>query len=99
MSSDCEGEILCLFENDFSYMLRRKLIPQVENFPFLLKCFIRPIDFDVKPLKCHNWGDIYFHNNTIVIRIYGFLGRPFVLPRYVPLRIGFLEIMRQIAMF
>ena len=72
LSSDWNGENLCLFENDFAYMLRRKLIPQVDNFPFLLKCFMRPIDFDVKPTKCHNWGDIYFYNNTTIIRIYGF---------------------------
>ena len=89
---------MCLFENNFAYMLRRKLIPQIENFPFLLKFFIRPMDFDVKPPKCHNWGDIYFYNNTTMIKIYGFPRRPLVLLRYVPLRIGFLELVRQIAM-
>ena len=73
-------------------------MPLIENFPFFLKCFIRPMDYDVKPSKCHNMGDIYFYNNTTIIRIYGFPGRPFVLPRYVPLRIGFLEVMREIAM-
>ena len=30
--------------------------------------------------------------------MYSFLGRPFLLPRYVPLRLGFLEVMRQISM-
>ena len=79
-------------------MLRRKLVPWIENFPFLLKCFIRPMDYDVKPPKCHNWGDIYFYNSTTIIRIYGFLEKPFVLPRYVPLRLGFIEVMRQISM-
>ena len=71
---------------------------EIENFPFLLKCFIRPMGCDVNPPKCHNWGDIYFYNNTRVIGVYGFPGRPFVLPRYVPLRIGFLVVMKQIAM-
>ena len=92
------GANLGIFKNDFAYMLRRKLVPQIENFPFFLKFFIRPMDYDVKPPKFHNWGDIYFYNNTTIIRIYGFLGRPFVLPRYVPLRIRFLDVMRQIAM-
>ena len=50
-SSNWEEANLGLFENDFFYMLRRKLVSKIENFPFLLKCFIRPMDYDVKPLN------------------------------------------------
>jgi hypothetical protein len=98
LSQDWEGASATLFINDFVYSLRQRLKCQVEYFPSQLLSFLRPLDCKVVPLICHSWGDVYFYQNTTVIRVFGFPGKPMVLPRYVPLRLGFLEILRQICM-
>ena len=45
----------------------------------------------------HNWGDIIPYNVSTVIRVYGFLGKPHVLPFHVPLKIGIAELLWQIG--
>lgn len=92
-----EGSNVILFENEFGSVLRNRIFQNVSNFLQALRTFLRPIDCCVRPNMCHQWGDIYFYKHATIIRIYGFLGRRNVLPRYVPLRIRFLEVTRQIS--
>lgn len=47
LSSNWEGANAILFGNEFSYMIRKRLMHVVENFPLMLRTFLRPIDYKV----------------------------------------------------
>lgn len=44
----------------------------------------------------NNWGDVIPYYNCTILQVYGTRNIPHVLPRDVPLRIGFLEVMWQL---
>jgi len=60
-----------------------------------IKRFLRPKDFNGPPTMTHNWGDWYCLLDSTMIKVYGFEGTPFLLPKTVPDRIAYLEIARQ----
>lgn len=86
-----------LFEIFFGMALRRRIIPFVRYFIHFIFTFLRPINCNSILKLYHQWGDVYFYPHTTIIQNYGCLGRSFVLPRYAPRRIIFLEVMRQIG--
>lgn len=45
----------------------------------------------------HNWGDWYTYDDCTMIRVYGFEATPFLLPKIVPDKIAYLEIVRQLV--
>ena len=57
-----------------------------------IKRFLRPKDFN-GPID-HNWGDWYCLEGATMIRVYGFEDAPFILPKTVPNRVAYLEIVR-----
>lgn len=44
----------------------------------------------------HNWGDWYCYSNATIIKVYGFEDTPLILPKTVPNKIAYLEIVRQL---
>ena len=63
------------------------------RIPQALLELVRPKDHAKGILVSHNWGDIISYNVSIVIRVYGFLGKPHVLPFHVPLHIGIAKLL------
>lgn len=60
-----------------------------------IKRFLRPKDFNGPPTVGHHWGDWYCYIYSTMIRVYGFEDIPFLLPKIVPNRIAYLEIVRK----
>lgn len=62
-----------------------------------IKRLLRFADFGgPKTFKC-NWGDWYCFSDVTMIRVYGFEGSPLLLPKIMPDRIAYLEIIRQMG--
>lgn len=62
-----------------------------------VKRFLRPVDFGGPETIKYNWGDWYCFFNVTMIRVYGFEDAPLLLPKTVPNRIAYLEIIRQMG--
>lgn len=62
-----------------------------------IKRFLRPKDFSPESQIDYNWGDWYCHPNHTEIRIFGYEGKPYMLPITVPNRVASLEIVRQLS--
>lgn len=45
----------------------------------------------------HNWGDWYICQDFTYVRVFGFEGAPYVLPKPAPDKIAYLEIVRQMS--
>lgn len=58
-----------------------------------IKRFLRPKDFNGK--IDHNWGDLYCLEGATMIKVYGFEDAPFILPKMIPNKTAYLEIVRQ----
>ena len=54
---------------------------------------IRPNDHAKGLLVRHNWRDIIPYPISTIFRVYGFLGKPHVLPYQVPLKVGIAELL------
>lgn len=61
-----------------------------------IKRFIRPHEYGETRVN-HNWIDWYVCQDFSYVRIYGFEGTPYILPKLVPDRIAYLEIVRQLS--
>lgn len=77
----------------FSTKLRQALMVDVPRIPKELDDFLRPAERWPDLNISHNWGDVIPYNNCIVLRVFGTQFTPHILPREVPLRIGFLQVM------
>lgn len=62
-----------------------------------VKRFIRPVVFYERGMVNHKWGDLFVHKDFTCFKIYGFKGTPYLLPKLVPDRISYLEIVRQLS--
>lgn len=62
-----------------------------------VKRFLRLADIGRPKIIKHNWGDWYCFSNVTMIRVYGFEDSAFLLPKIVPNRIAYLEIIRQMG--
>ena len=58
---------------------------------------IRPKDHAKGPKDSHNWGDIIPYLVSTIFRVYGFQGKPHVLPYQVSLKVGIVEFLWQIG--
>ena len=67
------------------------------RIPQALLELVRPKDHAKGLLVSHNWEDIIPYNVSTVIRVYGFLGKPHILPFHVALKIGIAELLWQIG--
>ena len=81
------------FDRYFASKLRLLLRGDSPRIPQALLELVRPKDHAKGLLSSHNWGDIIPYNVSTVIRVYGFLGKPHVLPFHVPLKIGIAELL------
>ena len=69
------------------------LVGDSPKIPQSLLELIRPKDH-VKGLKVgHNWGYIIPYAVSTILRVYGFLGKPHVLPYQLPLKVGISELL------
>ena len=84
------------FDRYFASSLRFLLREGNPRIPQSLLALISPKDHAKGLLVSHNWGDIIPYNVSIVIRVYGFLGKAHVLPFHVPLNIGIVELLWKI---
>ena len=85
------------FDRCFASKLRLLLIGDSPRIPQALLELVRPKDHAQGLLVSHNWGDIIPYNVSTIIRVYGFVGKPHVLPFHVPLKIGILDLLWQIG--
>ena len=85
------------FYNDFFATIHRMLGSKLERLPRLIRKIVRPTMFfdDEGPID-HDWGSSFLLANCTVIRIFGCSQPPHFLPRYVPERVGVVEIFWQL---
>lgn len=76
--------------------LRILLVGDSPRIPQSLLELIRPKDHAKGFLVIHNWGDIIPYVVSVVFRVYGFLGKPHMLPYKVPLKVGISELLWKI---
>ena len=93
MTSEAIGASYVRFDRCFASKLRFLLRGDSPRIPQALLELVRPKDHAQGLLVSHNWGDIIPYNVSTVIRVYGFLGKPHVLPFHVPLKIGIAELL------
>lgn len=62
-----------------------------------IQIFLRPKEYGEDTSIEHNWGDWYCFLDYTQIRVYGFEGKPYLLPFMVPNRVVCLEIVRQLS--
>lgn len=84
-------------QNAFASRIRRSLIYELPRIPREIHEFLRPMEMRLDLNLSHNWGDFILYPDKTIFRIYGNGMDPNVFPRDVPLKIGFLEIMRQLG--
>ena len=97
MASEARGASYVVFDRVFASKLRLLLKGDSPRIPQALLELVRPKDHAKGLLVSHNWGDIIPYNVSTVIRVYGFLGKPHVLPFHVPLKLGIAELLWQIG--
>lgn len=86
-----------MFDRCFASKVRILLFVENSRIPKALLEFPRPKEFAEGIKIVHNWGDMYLYPISIVFRVYGFRGTPYLLPYQVPLKIGIAEVLRQIG--
>lgn len=59
--------------------------------------FLRPKELCEDTPITHNWGDWYCFLDYTQIRVYGFEGKPYLLPIIVPNRVARLELIKQLS--
>ena len=84
---------LVRFDRYFSSRLIMLLIRDSHRIEQPLLELITPKDHAKWLMVSHNWGDIIPYAVSIIFRVYGFLGKPHVLPYQVPLQVGIIEIL------
>ena len=84
---------------DRYFASKLKILFRADNprIPQALLELVRPKDHAQGLLVSHNWGDIIPYNVSTIIKVYGFLGKPHVLPFHVPLKIGIVELLWKIG--
>lgn len=97
LSWDGEDVSFLKFDKYFASKIRTLLCLEKPRTPKIILEFIRPKEFAENIKIVHNWGDIYLYPVSIVFRVFGFRGTPFLLPYQVPLKVGIAEILRQIS--
>ena len=97
MTREAKNASYVRFDRYVSSKLRLIFRGDSLRIPQSLLELIRPNDHAKGLLVSQNWGDIIPYNVSIVIRVYGFLGKPHVLPFHVPLKIGIAELLWQIG--
>lgn len=68
----------------------------IPRIPIALHDFLRPKERRHVLGVDHNWGDVIPYLDYIVLTVYGSMVAPHFLPKFVPERIGFLEVMLQL---
>lgn len=97
LSWDREDASYLKFDKCFSSMIRILLCSENPRVPKALLEFLRPKEFVEEIKIVHNWGDMYMYPVSNVVRVYHFRGTPFLLPYQVPLKLGIVEVLRQIG--
>ena len=88
MTGEAENASFVRFDRHFASKLRHLILRDNPKIPKVLVHLVRPMDNPQNLKVSHNWGDIIPYSVSTVIRIYGFKGRPHVLPYQVPLKVG-----------
>lgn len=68
--------------------------PCDHSLSYEIKRFLRPKDSNGPISVGHNWGDWYYFVDDTMIKVYGFEDTTFILPKTIPDRISYLEIVR-----
>lgn len=97
MTSEARDASFMRFDRYFASRLRFLLRGDSPRSPQALLELVKPKDHAKGVLVSHIWGDIIPYNVSTVIRVYGFLGNPHVLPFHLPLKIGIAELLWQIG--
>lgn len=97
MSKDWVAASYLLFDNCFASRLKTRLTINPPTIPKQFLDFLRPKERIPKLNIEHNWGDVIPYSVRTVLRVYGYSGKPYVLPYNITLRLGFAKVMRQIA--
>lgn len=97
MTSEAKDASFVRFDRYFASRLRLLLRGDSLTIAQALLELVRPKNYAKGLLVSHNWGDIIPYNVSTVIRVYGFLGKPHVLPFHVPLKIGIAKLLWQIG--
>lgn len=53
LSMDWKDSNFVLFENDFGFSLKKRILQIISDFPHSLRTSLRPIDFNTKSKMCH----------------------------------------------
>ena len=88
MTGEARNANFVRFYRHFASRLRFLLRGDSPRIPQSLLELIRPKDHAKGILISQNWGDVIPYNVSTMIRVYGFLGKPHVLPFHMPLQIG-----------
>lgn len=94
LSWDREDASFLKFDKYFASKIRTLLCSNNPRVPKVLLEFIRPKEFAENIKIVHNWGDMYLYLVSMVFRVFGFRGTPFLLPYQAPLKVGIVEILR-----
>ena len=86
MTSEARDASFVRFDRYFASKLGFLLRGDSPRIPQALLELLKPKDHAKGLLVSHNWGDIIPYNVSIVIRVYGILRKPHVLPFHVPLK-------------
>lgn len=97
LSCDREDASYMKFDKCFASKIKILLCSENPRVPITLLEFLGPKEFAKEIKSIHNCGDIYLQPVSIVFIVYGFRGTPFLLPYQVPLKVGIVEVLRQIG--
>lgn len=93
MTWEVTDAIFVRFGRYFSSRIRLLLKGDSPRIPQPLVELIIPKEHAKVFLISHNWGDIIPYVFSTILRIYGFLGKPYVLPYQVPLKVGIVDLL------
>ena len=81
------------FYNHFFNPILKMMGLVIERISRSVRKVLKPkMCFDVGKKLTHDWGSVFLFEKYIVIRIFGCHKPPHILPKYVPERLGFVEV-------
>ena len=85
------------FYYDFVYPILKMIGCIIERVPRNVRKVFRPKwCFDAGKQLTHDWGSVFLFEEYIIIRIFGCPHPPHIVPKYVPERLGLVEIFWQL---
>ena len=93
--SRCKNSSFVVFYEDFVHIILQVLGYAIPRLSTKMLQLVIPLALRSEQGHTHNFGDWFFLPKVTIIRVNGFPTAPHILPKFVPLRLTFLEFMWQ----